>query len=307
MLCRVLGLQDRTFPRGGGRCSYFLERPGFNGAGRASLLRDFLIGPPINDLEFTYGRIFSTGARYRSSDVIDVKWMQNNHRTVNQENGLSFNGARPGGKVINLGLIRGSNNASSVGCGGCRAANLDAQRAELADGSCNSNSNQRTIGGVCSQGPGKRLSGFARPFTAFSHFPNARVPHRHCSSLPTYQHSCSCASPPLLTAHSHVAFGGNVRFMTRRPRSGYVPRARLAGRGRLVWRGQLLRRSERMWILRLHHLYDQRRVLVVPICTPRNLAKCDRVAVLLELDSVSLACAPPRAWCLGSPSRGYTR
>jgi hypothetical protein len=141
---------DRTFPRGSSRCNFFLERPGYNGAGRASVNRDFLIGPAIDDLDFTYGRIYSTGAVGRSSDVIDVKWMQNNHRKVNEYNGYQERNDRPGGAIVNLNPIHGSNTASNLGCGGCRSANLDAQRAELSDGSCNSNTNQRTIGGICS-------------------------------------------------------------------------------------------------------------------------------------------------------------
>jgi len=144
-------VRDCTFPKGTSRCQWFLEKPGHNGEGKASIDKDYLIGPQMNNLKYTWGRIMSkegfNGAG--ANDVIDFKWPQNNHKTGAGQNG--FNGSGRQVKTI------GKSNAKNIGCGSCRYAFLDAQRRELDSGGCNSNSNQRTIGGACtSQGDPSR-------------------------------------------------------------------------------------------------------------------------------------------------------
>eukprot|EP00039_Didymoeca_costata_P018907 m.335475 g.335475 ORF g.335475 m.335475 type:complete len:491 (-) comp17604_c0_seq1:79-1551(-) len=121
--------KDATFPRGTARCGYFLERAGFNDGSRASIDKDYLIGPQINSMKYKEGRVMTAGGIY----VIDIKWPQTSHRVALRSNRATA-------------TFIGSNNILDLGCGNCHHLNLDAQRTE---GTCNSNSNQRTIGGVC--------------------------------------------------------------------------------------------------------------------------------------------------------------
>eukprot|EP00049_Salpingoeca_infusionum_P000920 m.43629 g.43629 ORF g.43629 m.43629 type:complete len:553 (-) comp10786_c0_seq1:166-1824(-) len=125
---------DTTFPRGTSRCNFFLHRTGYNDGSRASVSKDYLIGPQIDSLSYSYGRLWIKSG----SSVLDVKWLQNNHRQT-----LSNNGINQGAVTFIT-----QENFGSPGCGSCNHMNLDAQ---LVEGSCNSNTDQRTIGAVCTQ------------------------------------------------------------------------------------------------------------------------------------------------------------
>ena len=132
---------DKKLPMGNSRCKIFIEKAGFNDVGRASIDKDFLLGPQFLDLKYAEGRLYS--AKERGSDakaIIDVKI------AVTSSTKLLTNNAG------NMEAI-GDNNRGNIGCGACRHVNLDGQRAEMYDNSCNSGVNdQRTIGFICTNG-----------------------------------------------------------------------------------------------------------------------------------------------------------
>ena len=55
---------DCSFPKGAGRCSYFLERPGFNAGSRADIKKDYLMGPQINSMKYTHGRVMAAAGKF---------------------------------------------------------------------------------------------------------------------------------------------------------------------------------------------------------------------------------------------------
>jgi len=127
---------DHTFPAGGGRVGYYLDRDGFNG--NPSMRSDYLIGPQMASLTFSEARVY--GEHGDDLNIIDLKWPQDCHRCFQQNNGV--------GQGV---TFIGRHSADNIGCGSANHCNVDGQYADTFDGAWNSNVNQRTIGGTCTR------------------------------------------------------------------------------------------------------------------------------------------------------------
>jgi len=127
-----------TFPGGTGRSNLYLYATGYSGSPSAT--GDYLIGPIIDDLIYTEGRIHQD-RHGNGSVVIDFKLPLSCHRCFP---------ASPNFASATY-LAPTTPNVSNVGCGNGHYCSLDGQYADTYDGSFDSNSNQRTIGFVCAK------------------------------------------------------------------------------------------------------------------------------------------------------------
>jgi hypothetical protein len=124
---------ERGFPLGTSRTNLYLDIEGWGD--HPSMTADYLMGPQIADLEFEEGRIFSD--RWGDgSVVVNISWPQICYRC----------------RLSNTFAVRTEledHNVGNLGCGSANHCNLDGQFADEYSGGWNSNSNQRTVGGVC--------------------------------------------------------------------------------------------------------------------------------------------------------------
>ncbi len=127
---------DTTFPTGTARQGYTLDLSGYSGS--PSLTSDYLIGPAIAAISFSEARVYSDQLG-DGSVVIDTRWSQNCYQCYEENNGgnQSYGDAHT---------------ADNPGCGADNHCNVDAQYADTWSGGWDSNSNQRTIGGACTNG-----------------------------------------------------------------------------------------------------------------------------------------------------------
>lgn len=138
--------KDDRFPTGKNRCGLFLHKPGYNQ--NPSIKRDYLIGPQINELKYTEGRVMVADEIGGRTATLDMKMPINS----------GTNKERLSNNVKTLKAI-GDNDQTVAGCGHAPHCNLDGQWAEMHSGGCNSNLNQRTIGFVCTGGSPDPSSG----------------------------------------------------------------------------------------------------------------------------------------------------
>ena len=61
-----------------------------NAASRASVDKDYLIGPIVLEMQYTHGRVFSQ--RKSQGHVLNVKWAQNNIKQTMTNNGIQQGG-----------------------------------------------------------------------------------------------------------------------------------------------------------------------------------------------------------------------
>ncbi len=134
---------DTTFPGGTSRTNLFLHTTGH--AANPSILADYLIGPAILVMPFTEARVHSdrTG---NGSVVVDFKWSQSDSQAALTGNFSST-------------VLLAPHNVNTVGCGNANHCNVDGQWVDSVAGGFDSNSNQRTIGAVCTNASADPASG----------------------------------------------------------------------------------------------------------------------------------------------------
>ncbi len=124
-----------VFPGGTSRSGLFLTTAGYDAS--PSPTSDYLIGPAMDDLVYTETRLFADRAD-NGVDVVDFKIAQSCHECWETNNFST-----------RTDLL--AHTVTNVGCGLANHCNVDGQYADTYSGGFNSNSNQRTVGFVCTK------------------------------------------------------------------------------------------------------------------------------------------------------------